>query len=241
MKKILLITIFLISNIFANAFDMPEVRAKILETNNSQAKIPNSLNLKVGSSGVVIHTFKNGDKSIVARVVVDKIGSNFTTLKFEVFNMLEQSALPLPNIVPQVGDEVILNFLYNRSLIVAPNKEVYNQIVNAFPNITFINPDIAAAYLNFNNKPNPNRDDFRKICNQNTAGLIFFALDNKGFFVDCGDFNIIQSFDTGKINYYEVPFYSRIKDIKAAFYDFSNEQIKNYNEYYKKLLNDWFF
>ena len=47
-------------------------------------------------------------------------------MRFEVFDALEQKALPLPGILPKSGDELVLNYLYDRSLIVAPNKEIYS-------------------------------------------------------------------------------------------------------------------
>ena len=73
------------------------------------------------------------------------------------------------------------------------------------------------------------------MCAQNATGLILIALDGEALFADCGSFEILQSFKTGEISYYEVPFYTRIKDIKSPFWKFG-AKIKNYDKYYNKLL-----
>lgn len=223
---------------FGASFNMPTYQTSILSVKDGYAEIPNSPNIIVGSSGVVMHTFGNGESSIIARAVVTQKSSTIAKIRFEVFSMLEQSALPLPGVTPKSGDKVILNFLYQRSLIVAPNKEIYAEIVKSFPNITFVHPDIAAADLSYEYKPNPSRDDFRRICKNNAAGLIFIALDGKGVFADCGSFKILKEFPSGKISYYELPFYTQIKNIKTAFWDFKNGQINDYNEHYKHLLGE---
>ena len=108
----------------------------------------------IGSSGVVMHTFSNGESSIIARAVVTKKNAGIATVRFEVFSALSQSALPVPGIVPKSGDKVILNYLYDRAVIVVPNEEIYKQITASFSSIEFIHPDIAGSYLNAKRKPN---------------------------------------------------------------------------------------
>ena len=102
-------------------------------------------------------------------------------MRFEVFENLAQDALPIPGVMPKNGDKIILNYLYSRAVIVAPNESVYKQVIEHFKNITFISPDVAAAYLADIHSPSPNRTDFRNICYQNAAGLIFIAFDGEGF------------------------------------------------------------
>ena len=220
---------------FAAKFDLKPSYNLILSTNEGNATILDNDSFIVGSSGVVMHKLNDGSKTIIARAVVTQKKDGYANLRFEVFNELKQSALPLPTILPQAGDEVILNYMYNRSLIIAPNKEIYDQIIKSFSHITFIHPDIVAAYLSYEYKPNPSKADFRKMCALNATGLILIALDGEALFADCGSFEILQSFKTGEISYYEVPFYTRIKDIKSPFWKFG-AKIKNYDKYYNKLL-----
>lgn len=236
MKKILVSLILCVNFAFATDFSMKEVDFTLLDVNGSYGIIPDSDEIVVGSSGIVIHKFDSQNESIVARVsVVEKNGAT-AKLQFELFSMLEQNALPVPGILPKAGDQVRLNFLYSRSLLITPNKEIFDEVMNSFKNITFINPDIVASYLNYDFKPNPSRDDFRQICKKNVAGLIFFALENESIFADCGSFKVIKRFNSGHIGYYNLPFYSRIEKIDTVFWDFSSGQINDYDSYYRNLL-----
>ena len=235
MKKIAFLLLAICSLSFAAKFDLKPSYNLILSTNESNATILDNDSFIVGSSGVVMHKLNDGSKAIIARAVVTQKKDGYANLRFEVFNELQQSALPRPTILPQAGDEVILNYMYNRSLIITPNKEIYDQIIKSFSHITFIHPDIVAAYLSYEYKPNPSKADFRKMCALNATGLILIALDGEALFADCGSFEILQSFKTGEISYYEVPFYTRIKDIKSPFWKFG-AKIKNYDKYYNKLL-----
>lgn len=237
MKKLVLFLIF-INFVFAASFDMPRYYAKILQIDKNTAIINDDPSIKVGSSGVVIHFFEDGSSSIVARVSVIEKQSNKAKIRFEVFDNLGQSSFPVPKILPQIGDMVELNFLYSRSLIVVPNEEIYNQIVEIFPNITFIHPDIVGAYLNYNYKPNPSRKDFRKMCEFGNAGLIFIALNKEAYFLDCMSFEVLQKFQSGEVASYQLPFFTHVKDIKTIFYKFNSEEISDYDKYYKSLIKE---
>ena len=237
MRKLVLSFLFLLGiSASAAEFSMPQYESPLIEVEEGYGTIMNSPNIAVGSSGVVMHRFANGDRSIVARAVVTEKMGNLAKVRFEVFDSLEQKALPLPRALPDRGDTVILNFLYNRALLVVPNAEIYEQIVRAFPNITFIHPDLAGAHLSYNFKPNPSRDDFRKMCSNNAVGLIFIALNEESVFADCGSFQVLKSFQSGQVSYYQIPFYSRIGKIDTMFWDVLNGQISDYDRHYRYLL-----
>lgn len=236
LKKIIVLIFAICSLGFGAKFDLKPSYNLILNTNQGSATIIDNDSFIVGSSGIVLHKLKDGSKTIIARAVVTSKKDGYANLRFELFDQLKQTALPLPTILPQAGDEVILNFMYNRSLIVVPNKEIYDQVTKAFSNIDFIHPDIIAAYLSYEYKPNPSRSDFRKMCAQNAAGLIFIALDNEAVFADCGSFEVLHKFKTGSVGYYELPFYTRIKNIDTVFWKLDGAKIGNYDKYYKKLL-----
>lgn len=214
---------------------MSEYAAKIESIEDGVATIKDSADIVVGSSGVVVHTF-GVDESIIARASVISKQSGVAKVRFEVFDMLAQRAFPLPGVAPQVGDIVLLNYLYSRSLIVVPNKEIYDQVVAAFADMTFIHPDIVGAYLSYEYKPNPSRDDFRKMCANSGAGLIFIGLDQRGVFADCQSFKILKEFKTGEVEYYQLPFYTRVRDIDTIFWKLDGEHINNYDAYYDFLL-----
>ena len=217
-------------------FEMPQVTGVLTNVKDGYGYVANNPNLRIGSAGIVTHAFGNGEKSIIARAVVTEKSGNLAKVRFEVYSNLAQSALPVPGVLPREGDRVILNYLYSRALIVAPNEEVYNQVVNHFSNITFVHPDIAAAHLADIHSPVPSREDFRQICYQNAAGLIFIALNNQGIFADCGSFLPLETIQTGTIAHYQKPFYSHIENIDTYFWEFGGSEINNYDSYYRKLL-----
>ncbi|MDA3046322.1 plasminogen-binding N-terminal domain-containing protein [Campylobacter sp. VBCF_06 NA8] len=236
MKRILLALGLFLSSVFGAEFYMPPYETLIFDVQNGEAVIADNPAIMVGSAGIVMHDFGNGENAIIARAVVSEKSGAKAKIRFEVFGMLEQKALPLPKILPANGDKVILNYLYDRALIVAPNAEIYAQIVQAFPNIEFIHPDLGGAYLRLNSKPNPSRDDFRKICAKNSTGLIFVAMNEKSVFADCGSFKPLRTYESGKVAYYTLPFYSRVGDIKTVFWDFTNGPISDYDRHYSYLL-----
>ena len=215
---------------------MREYKTPLISVDEGVGTIIDNSDIVVGSSGVVMHKFDGAQSSIIARAVVTQKGGGFAKVRFEVFDTLAQKALPIPGIMPKSGDEIILNYLYNRSLIVVPNKEIYAEVTNAFKDITFIHPDIVGSYLSYEYKPNPSRDDFRKICAQNSTGLIFIAMDGEGVFADCGSFKPLRSFKSGKVAYYQLPFYSRVGEIKTLIWDFTNGPISDYDKHYRYLL-----
>lgn len=217
---------------------MREYKAPLISVDEGIGTIIDSPSIVTGSSGVVMHRFDNIQSSIIARAVVTQKGGGFAKVRFEVFDALEQKALPLPGILPKSGDELILNYLYDRSLIVAPNKEIYSEVVGAFKGVTFIHPDIVGSYLSYEYKPNPSRDDFRKMCNQSAAGLIFIAMNNEAVFADCQSFEPLKRFQSGAVKYYQLPFYTRVKDIDTVFWKWGSEQISDFDRHYKALLKE---
>ena len=223
---------------FAAEFSMREYKAPLISVDEGIGTIIDSPSIVTGSSGVVMHRFDNIQSSIIARAVVTQKGGGFAKVRFEVFDALEQKALPLPGILPKSGDELVLNYLYDRSLIIVPNKEIYAEVTNAFKDITFIHPDIVGSYLSYEYKPNPSRDDFRKMCNQSAAGLIFIAMNNEALFADCQSFEPLKRFQSGAVKYYQLPFYTRVKDIDTVFWKWGSEQISDFDRHYKALLKE---
>ena len=217
---------------------MREYKAPLISVDEGVGTIIDSPSIVTGSSGVVMHRFDNIQSSIIARAVVTQKGGGFAKVRFEVFDALEQKALPLPGILPKSGDELVLNYLYDRPLIVAPNKEIYSEVVGAFKGVTFIHPDIVGSYLSYEYKPNPSRDDFRKMCNQSAAGLIFIAMNNEAVFADCQSFEPLKRFQSGAVKYYQLPFYTRVKDIDTVFWKWGSEQISDFDRHYKALLKE---
>lgn len=194
--------------------------------------------LAKGTSGIVVHHFDTKHASIVAQAVVEESSKTQSKIRFEVFDVLAQSALPTPNISPKTGDKVILGHFYDRALAISPNLLGYQSITQKYKNITWVHPDLFAAQLSKDHKVTPKREDFVKFCKINSVGLIYFAIENSGYFVDCTSFAVLSKEELHPSDHEVLlPFYSRIEKIEKGLFDFfGSETIENYATYYKNVM-----
>ncbi|XAK02972.1 plasminogen-binding N-terminal domain-containing protein [Campylobacter coli] len=236
MLKFLTFILSLSIGLFAADLNLKPVKTELLKVEDIYGYIKDSSDIKLNSSGVVIQRFQTS-KSIIARASVIAKEKGLAKLKFSVFADLEQDALPLPNVVPQKGDEVVLNFLYDRGLVIAPDEQTYNQLVSSFPEIYFTHVDILGAQLIRSSSLAPKRSDFRKFCADNAVGILIFALEDKAKMVDCQDFSELYELAIAKPSSIQVPFYSRIGGYKSNFFDFNSQEVGNYYRYYDALIN----
>ncbi len=207
---------------------------------NKNIYIGANKDFSIGSSGVVLRDFDGIHKTIVAVVEVVEKKDTYAVLKYRKFSALSQDALPQYNITPKEGDEVVLNYLYNRALVIAPNEESFNYIIKTHNNFSWIHPDILASTLAINYSPAPTKDDFKKECTEDSFALLFFAIEDNGYFVDCNSFKILHKVELPKElkdAKQMTPFYHRLKEIKGRVFGLmGGKGIQNYNTYYKKLL-----
>ncbi|EAI3515800.1 TPA: plasminogen-binding N-terminal domain-containing protein [Campylobacter coli] len=236
MLKFLTFILSLSIGLFAADLNLKPVKTELLKVEDIYGYIKDSSDIKLNSSGVVIQRFQTS-KSIIARASVIAKEKGLAKLKFSVFADLEQDALPLPNVVPQKGDEVVLNFLYDRGLVIAPDEQTYNKLVSSFPEIYFTHIDILGAQLIRSSSLAPKRSDFRKFCADNAVGILIFALEDRAKMVDCQDFSELYELAIAKPSSIQVPFYSRIGGYKSNFFDFNSQEVGNYYRYYDALIN----
>ena len=213
-----------------------EYKTTLLEVKDTSGVIVDSPDIIVGASGIILHKFDAKTSIIVSRFDVISKNAGKATLRFEKFEMLSQGAFPDAGVKPVVGDEVIVNYLYNRSLIVVPNQTVYTEVTKKYNEMTWVHPDIVAAYLTKLYRPNPDKTIFQKACYQNTASLIFFGIEDKGYFVDCHNFNILGTIALSKTSEVQVPFFSRITNIDTSWINWGSSKITDYTTYYNSLI-----
>jgi len=213
-----------------------EYKTKVLETSDTQVVIADSPEIVIGASGIIKHSFDAKTTTIIARGdVIQKDGTK-AVLKLAKFEMVSQGAFPEAGVKPIVGDEVTMNYLYDRALIVVPNASVFRDITKEYSDITWIHPDLVAAYLSKLYRPNPDQTIFRQACYQNTASLIFFGIKDQGYFVDCHNFNTIKTVKISNSGETQLPFYARVKDIETSWFSWSSAKISDYDNYYKTLI-----
>jgi len=234
-KKILVFTLlFFVNSLFSFSLDPYQTTIKKLVGN--EAVVTNSDQVKVGSSGIIIHNYDPEHRTIIAKAVVTKKDGQDMYLKLYYYKDLNMDALPSYKIIPKVGDTVIFNYLYKRVLPIVPNKEAFEQFKQTFPQIDVVHPDLFAYELAVESNTSPKLSDFRKECNSDDFGLLFFALSDKGYFIDCTSFKVIGKLDFPTEGKKQKPFYTRIKNIKPKFFGLGSDEIKDFDSYYKKLL-----
>lgn len=239
MHRLLALVFIFLSAQFINAKPLfTQYDTPLLSVDGRFATVKDSPEIFVGSSGVVLHAFDATTKTIVARVDVVEKKDGIAKLKFNVYKDLSQQAFPLPGILPEIGDKVILNYLYNRSLIVAPNFKIFQEITKHFKDIQWVHPDLMGAYLAKEYKPNPDREDFQKMCALNATSLIFFALDYNGYFVDCNNFQIIKKYKGASIKQVQLPFYTRVPGIESSWFNWGSGTISDYTGHYESLIRN---
>ncbi len=239
MKTLLGIILTLFLSSFAHAKPLfNEYTTSLLEVNNNEGVIQDSADFIVGSSGVVMHAFDEKTSAIIARFDVIKKENGKAIVRFAPFKMLAQGAFPDTGVKPAAADKVIVNYLYDRALIITPNQAVFNDVSKKPLGMTWVHPDIVASYLAELYRPNPDKTIFQQACYQNTASLILFAIKDKGYFVDCNNFNTIATIDVTPSSEIQVPFYSRIKNVESSWFSWGSSTITDYDSYYTSLIRN---
>ncbi|WP_080749674.1 plasminogen-binding N-terminal domain-containing protein [Campylobacter lari] len=218
----------------AKNFDL--IQTKLEKVDDIYGYIKDDPRILLHSSGIVVHEIDT-QKSIIARASVIGRENGLVKLQFKVFDMLTQDAMPLPNVLPQVGDKIVLNYLYDRALIIAPDKSVYDFIAQKLNGIYFLHPDLFGAHMIQEYRQTPRRSDFRSFCSKNAVGLLVVALEKKAEIVDCQDFGKIEEFAIPQAQSLQIPFYSRITGYKSDIFSLNDETIGNYYVYYEKLIS----
>ena len=204
--------------------------SKIISIDKEYATIE-SVEILKGTSAIVVREFNN-HKIIVSYAVA--ISNN--RIKLKEYTNLKQDSFPKPISKPKIGDSVMFGFYDQRSMIIAPNKTIYDRLKSTTDK-ELIHPDLLAVHLNNNGVVNPTKKDFNYMCNEYSIGTLEFVVLDNIYSVDCLSFNILKTTSLKVTNKEtRLPFYSRLDEIKKNLFNFS-EDIKNYDEYYKKLLD----
>ncbi|WP_415396770.1 plasminogen-binding N-terminal domain-containing protein [Sulfurimonas sp. CS5] len=197
--------------------------------------------IDVGMSGFISHKISEGHTVILKNIVVTGFDSQskIATLKMSPYDALKNNALPSGKWVVEVGDDATLAFGYTRGTLISPNEEIYHRITKSVKNLQWVHPDIFATILSFNGHPTPLRDDFTKFSISTSVGLLFIYLEQKLFTIDVKSFKILTITDAQlKQESTQLPFYTRIQEIDAAWWGEGSDKLESYEPYYYKLLTE---
>ena len=234
--KYIFVLVFLLSSLLSGSV----LRSTIVSV-DSQNKTANIKidKIDVGMSGFVVHNLSKEHTSILKNVVVESFDeqNGIATLKLSDFEGLQNDALPRGKWSVQVGDTVELAFGYSRALLISPTVEIYSKITKSTRSIEWIHPDIFVSILSSQGHPTPLKDDFEKMRNSMSVGLLFFYIKGNLFTVDAKSFKILNVSEVSlEQKDVRLPFYSRIEEIDAAWFGEGSEEMENYDDYYSLLL-----
>jgi hypothetical protein len=235
------------------------LKSNIYDVQNDRATIDLG-DLKIGSSGIVIHNYEDNKQIIVANAVVVESYDNKSVIKFKKFDSLKNDVLSNTNLEASNGDTFIANYLYGRSLLITPNGQTYVDMKKFFPHINFVSSDVFASYLKLEQNPTPQQKDFQDFCADNDLGTIYVVIEDRFYVVDAKSFQIVETFPMINTESQDKgPFYTRVEGIEKSLLDFDmnfdwsfgleflkpyvpevkkDEKLdtSNYNRYYRKLL-----
>lgn len=192
-------------------------------------------NLKIGQSGIVTHTYPNNKSVIVANAHVIETNDKYSVVSLEKFDDLTQKAIPETSRKAQNDDTLILNYLYEASLLIAPTSQSFAVVTEKFKNHKFLHSDIFATHLKLENEPLPSKETFVKFAKFQNIGTIFFVVSNRVFVLDAKTFSVLHAYDIMYSNAQEqLPFYTRVAEIDKAFWDID---FQKYIEIIKNLVS----
>jgi hypothetical protein len=197
--------------------------------------------IDIGVSGFLVQRLSQRTSTILKTLEVIDYNekTSIATLRMTEFDALNQNSLPTGNWNVEVGDIAVLAYGYSRALLIAPNEDIYYRITKATSQVHWVHPDIFTAILSFNGHPTPLQKDFIDMSNATAIGLVFFYINQKLFTVDAQSMTVLNISDAA-LNQTELqlPFYSRINEIDAAWFGEGSDRLKEYEPHYCKLLID---
>lgn len=205
-------------NVKIEKINLKQSSISINDVNDETATI-NVGNLKIGQSGIINHTYSDGKKLIVSSAFVIESNTNTSKIKFLPFLDLKQNALPTSNRKASNGDEFVLNYLYDFSLLIAPNNESFKLVRHKFKESTFVHSDLFAAFLKYIHKPLPTKEMIQDFALSQNMGTIFMIIESHVYILDSRTFAILDKkpLKTFVISE-QMPFYTRVEKIETSLF-----------------------
>ncbi|MEA2112019.1 MAG: plasminogen-binding N-terminal domain-containing protein [Campylobacterota bacterium] len=214
------------------------IKAPVFGVKENQGTIKIDM-IQEGVSGFLVRHFNDDHSAIIANIMVVAFDADSAeaTVEFTPYNGLKQNALPNGTWLPRDGDEAQLAFAYNRAFLIAPNREIYQDITSRAKSIDWVHPDTFATTLSYFGHPTPLAEDMQKYCNVSTIGLLYIYAAETLFTLDCKSLNVLQ-ITTVQNDHKAVklPFYSRIDTIREAWWGEGSSLLQEYDPYYIDLL-----
>ena len=176
-------------------------------------------NLKIGQSGIIQHKYKNGNDIIISSAYVVSSNANSSVVKFIPFLDLSQNAIPTSNRVVANDDIFTLNYMYDQSLLIAPNIDTFRTVRSKFTYNNFVHSDIFGAYLKSEYKPLPSRKMIQEFALSQNMGTIFIVIKSDMYVIDSRTFTVLNKQRISNISSKtQMPFYTRVENIESNLF-----------------------
>jgi hypothetical protein len=171
--------------------------------------------LPLGVSGVVVHGYGGNLESITA--IIEQT-SNGNEAKIIGKDLVSHKNLPVPKTKIETGDKVIGGYLYNNVLVLAPNADIYNQIISTYDK-NWVHPDQFALFLSTNKEPAPTKNNLKKFAKEYQVGLILIVKKDTLVLYDPLSEKVVSSKTfNSNTTYVQAPFYMRLEKIKTGLF-----------------------
>jgi hypothetical protein len=217
------------------------IEAPIISVNYDENTAKIKINkIDVGVSGFIVHQLSKKHSTIILSASVKSFNpkTGEATLTLTPFHLLDNDSVPYEKYKVKVGDRAQLAFGYTRSLLIAPDEEIYHRITKSIKT-QWIHPDLFATILSFKGHRTPLKSDFNLMADATSTGLLFIYLDKKIYTLDMKSFKILTISDAPlEQKSVHLPFYTRVQKIDSSWWDFGagTSKMKNYEKYYYGLL-----
>ncbi len=238
MKILSLLTFLFTLNLFATAIYAPITS---IDKKNHRISVITKTPVEPGMSALVIHLINKQHSTVLYRARVRSYNENNNSALLDLFEftLLQNNALPKGEYTLQKGDVVEFAFTYDRGVLIAPSEEIYYDITKKIT-LQWVHPDLFATVLSYHGHPTPQKSDFLEMAEGLNVGLLFIYLDNKLFTLDSKTFAILHIDDAPAMRgTTQLPFYSRIHNIEAAWFGKGSSYMEKYAPHYYALLVEY--
>lgn len=239
--RLILGLMLLISSLFA----VSQTQAEVVAVNKDRVTL--NKNIIKGVSGIIVHHYNDKHSAIVATVVsLGAKEARIVNAKYVQNTRLPDIATPV-----SVGDKAVMGYLYNRSLLIAPNQATYDDVTGIYPSMDFVHPDLLAFSMMREGIDMPTKESIQEYCNQNAIGLVYLVAADMGYFIDVNSFQILSVEPVDSSGDRMLPFFMRLERLDGGvvgLFESLYEKVKddilgtdktlqgNYDMYYLNLM-----
>jgi len=199
--------------LFAGFFP-PTVHTSVVSASGDSLTLRSSFPAN-GMSGVVIHNYGSDLQAITAYIAQSKSGHA------EVIDrdIIHHEELPTIKTEVKAGDTVIGGYLYNTVMLLAPDADTYRKLTSAYPQKSWVHPDLFAIYLSKRGDAFPTRENLLAFAKDYQIGLVVVIRKDAVVVFDPVSGKIVGKKAVGTLpEKAQYPFYMHFEEIRTGWF-----------------------